>query len=213
MQSFDNETKHDIYEVPQKIEGKKDPIRHIVEYTRAMDAAKLERVFAEPSIAYFDGHNEGVGVLSNHYDYHIFYLAQEMFKLKFGDYQVSLLMHLLVKYLQQSDKIVKLEYLIDLVIVGEGISVWKLYRGSPVRTFDVGCMTIHYIRCSTFEASVIAVVQLTNQKNLGELQPQIASLEYDGRQKKQYQFIFKLEHHQVPIAIFHTAKERKIIRN
>jgi hypothetical protein len=44
----------------------------------------------------------------------------------------------------------------DFVIAGEGISVSKLYRDSPVRTYDVGPNTIHSIRCNTFEAFVMA---------------------------------------------------------
>jgi WD repeat and SOF domain-containing protein 1 len=57
---YQRETKHDIYKVPQKNGGNEDPLRHTVENTRAMDAAKLERVLAKPFIACFDGHNKGV---------------------------------------------------------------------------------------------------------------------------------------------------------
>uniref|UniRef100_A0A914QBN9 Uncharacterized protein n=1 Tax=Panagrolaimus davidi TaxID=227884 RepID=A0A914QBN9_9BILA len=44
----------------------------------------------------------------------------------------------------------------DFVIAGEGISVWKLYRDSPLRIYDVGPDTVHSIRCSPVEASVMA---------------------------------------------------------
>uniref|UniRef100_A0AC35GC01 Uncharacterized protein n=1 Tax=Panagrolaimus sp. PS1159 TaxID=55785 RepID=A0AC35GC01_9BILA len=50
----------DHYQLPQKNGGNEDPLRHTVENTRAMDAAKLERVLAKPFIACFDGHNKGV---------------------------------------------------------------------------------------------------------------------------------------------------------
>uniref|UniRef100_A0A914QMX0 Uncharacterized protein n=1 Tax=Panagrolaimus davidi TaxID=227884 RepID=A0A914QMX0_9BILA len=83
------ETKHDICKEPQKNGGNGNPLRHIVEYTRAMDAAKLERVFAEPYIACFDGYNEGVGVLSNHplRLSHLLSGARDG-QVKIGDYQI-----------------------------------------------------------------------------------------------------------------------------
>jgi DDB1- and CUL4-associated factor 13 len=37
-----------------------------VEYTRALNAAKLERVFAKPFLASFDGHNEAVHLMEKH---------------------------------------------------------------------------------------------------------------------------------------------------
>jgi WD repeat and SOF domain-containing protein 1 len=43
-----------------------DPFRHQVEYTRALNSAKLERMFAKPFICALEGHNDGVHVLAKH---------------------------------------------------------------------------------------------------------------------------------------------------
>lgn len=75
---FQRETKHDIFKgtlkyykinillAPRNYNTSSDPFRHQVEYTRALNAAKLERVFAKPFIAAFDGHNEAVHLLKKH---------------------------------------------------------------------------------------------------------------------------------------------------
>ncbi|VDM54502.1 unnamed protein product [Angiostrongylus costaricensis] len=43
-----------------------DPFRAQTEYTRALNATKLERVFAKPFVATLDGHVEGVHILAKH---------------------------------------------------------------------------------------------------------------------------------------------------
>lgn len=43
-----------------------DPLRAATEYTRAMNATKLERIFAKPFLANLDGHHEGVQALAKH---------------------------------------------------------------------------------------------------------------------------------------------------
>lgn len=76
-EDFQRETKHDIFKgifnnlkntfsAPKSYSTTADPFRHQVEYTRALNAAKLERVFAKPFIAAFDGHNESVHLLKKH---------------------------------------------------------------------------------------------------------------------------------------------------
>jgi WD repeat and SOF domain-containing protein 1 len=82
---YQRETKHDIFKgwplpvnphptqsipaipAPRSYSAfPQDPFRHQVEYTRALNAAKLERVFAKPFLASFDGHNEAVHLLERH---------------------------------------------------------------------------------------------------------------------------------------------------
>lgn len=64
---YQRETKHDIFKAPRSYNAlAQDPFRHQIEYTRALNAAKLERVFAMPFIASFDGHNEAVHLLEKH---------------------------------------------------------------------------------------------------------------------------------------------------
>lgn len=43
-----------------------DPFRAQTEYTRALNATKLERVFAKPFVASLDGHLEGVHIMAKH---------------------------------------------------------------------------------------------------------------------------------------------------
>jgi WD repeat and SOF domain-containing protein 1 len=202
---YQRETKHDIYKVPQKNGGNEDPLRHAVEYTRAMNAAKLERVFAKPFIACFDGHNEGVGVLSKHplRLSHLLSGARDgqvkIWRLSnkkclgtiqahngpvngisvdgsIGEIFTTIGQDSQLKHwnlpeefdgdLSEPTHSIPLQFVphsishlynsTDFVIAGEGISVWKLYRDSPVRTYDVGPNTVHSIRCSPVEASVMA---------------------------------------------------------
>uniref|UniRef100_A0AC35GGX1 Uncharacterized protein n=1 Tax=Panagrolaimus sp. PS1159 TaxID=55785 RepID=A0AC35GGX1_9BILA len=79
----------------------------------------------------------------------------------------------------------QLKHWTDFAIAGEGISVSKLYRNSPVRTCDVGSDTIHSIRGSPVEALVMAG----------------------------YAIETIIKHRQVPKAIIHTARECKIIHD
>ena len=43
-----------------------DSFRAQTEYVRAMNATKLERVFAKPFLASLDGHTEGVSCMAKH---------------------------------------------------------------------------------------------------------------------------------------------------
>ena len=52
--------------VPRSYGIASDPFRHQIEYTRALNAAKLERVFAKPFLTSLDGHNEAVHILKKH---------------------------------------------------------------------------------------------------------------------------------------------------
>ncbi|MCP9260696.1 DDB1- and CUL4-associated factor 13 [Dirofilaria immitis] len=63
---YQRETKNDIYKAPRSFKLPEDPFQVQVEYTRALNAAKLNRVFAKPFISSLDGHNDGVSVLCKH---------------------------------------------------------------------------------------------------------------------------------------------------
>ncbi|VDM19857.1 unnamed protein product [Wuchereria bancrofti] len=71
---YQRETKNDIYKgrhiailpAPRNFNLPEDPFQVQVEYTRAVNAAKLNRVFAKPFISSLDGHNDGVSVLCKH---------------------------------------------------------------------------------------------------------------------------------------------------
>uniref|UniRef100_A0A8C7ZZS5 DDB1- and CUL4-associated factor 13 n=1 Tax=Oryzias sinensis TaxID=183150 RepID=A0A8C7ZZS5_9TELE len=60
------ETKLDIQRVPRNYDPTLHPFEVAREYTRALNATKLERVFAKPFLASLDGHRDGVNCLAKH---------------------------------------------------------------------------------------------------------------------------------------------------
>ncbi|KHJ97317.1 WD domain, G-beta repeat protein [Oesophagostomum dentatum] len=63
---YQRETNKDIYKIVRNWNAPQDPFRAQTEYTRALNATKLERVFAKPFVASLDGHMEGVHILAKH---------------------------------------------------------------------------------------------------------------------------------------------------
>jgi WD repeat and SOF domain-containing protein 1 len=61
---FLRETKHDIHKVPRNYDPSLHPFEAAREYTRALNAVKLEKVFAKPFIGNLDGHRDGVSCIS-----------------------------------------------------------------------------------------------------------------------------------------------------
>ncbi|KAJ8985086.1 hypothetical protein NQ317_019771 [Molorchus minor] len=60
------ETKHDIHKVARNYDPALHPFEAAREYTRALNAVKLEKVFAKPFIGNLDGHRDGVSCISKH---------------------------------------------------------------------------------------------------------------------------------------------------
>ncbi|XP_062621327.1 DDB1- and CUL4-associated factor 13-like [Saccostrea cucullata] len=60
------ETKRDIHKVQRNYDPKLHPFEAPREYVRALNATKLERVFAKPFIGALDGHRDGVNCLCKH---------------------------------------------------------------------------------------------------------------------------------------------------
>ena len=60
------ETKNDIHRVPRNFDPELHPFESNREYVRAINAAKLERVFAKPFLGALDGHGDGVTALKAH---------------------------------------------------------------------------------------------------------------------------------------------------
>lgn len=52
--------------VPRNYDPTLHPFEVAREYTRALNATKLERVFAKPFLASLDGHRDGVNCLAKH---------------------------------------------------------------------------------------------------------------------------------------------------
>jgi len=56
----------EINRVPRNLDPDLHPFEAAREYTQALNAAKLERVFAKPFIGSLDGHTDGINVLRRH---------------------------------------------------------------------------------------------------------------------------------------------------
>uniref|UniRef100_G3NM76 DDB1- and CUL4-associated factor 13 n=1 Tax=Gasterosteus aculeatus aculeatus TaxID=481459 RepID=G3NM76_GASAC len=60
------ETKLDIQRVPRNYDPTLHPFEVSREYTRALNATKLERLFAKPFVTSLDGHRDGVNCMAKH---------------------------------------------------------------------------------------------------------------------------------------------------
>uniref|UniRef100_A0A336LJS7 DDB1- and CUL4-associated factor 13 n=1 Tax=Culicoides sonorensis TaxID=179676 RepID=A0A336LJS7_CULSO len=60
------ETKKDLHKVPRNFDPALHPLQEQREYVRALNATKLERVFAKPFIGNLEGHNDGVTCFAKH---------------------------------------------------------------------------------------------------------------------------------------------------
>lgn len=63
-ESYVRETKRDIARVPRNHAPEVHPFQEAREYTRALNATKLERMFAKPFLGSLDGHKDGVQVFT-----------------------------------------------------------------------------------------------------------------------------------------------------
>lgn len=55
-----------MFLVPRNYDPSLHPFEVSREYTRALNATKLERVFAKPFVASLDGHRDGVNCMAKH---------------------------------------------------------------------------------------------------------------------------------------------------
>jgi WD repeat and SOF domain-containing protein 1 len=60
------ESKDEIHKLPRNYSPSAHPMEEAREYKRAMNAVKLEKVFAKPFMANLDGHRDGVSKLATH---------------------------------------------------------------------------------------------------------------------------------------------------
>ncbi|XP_078585308.1 DDB1- and CUL4-associated factor 13-like [Branchiostoma floridae x Branchiostoma japonicum] len=63
---YGRETKRDIQRLPRNYDPSLHPFEAAREYTRALNATKLERVFAKPFVGALDGHRDGVNCMAKH---------------------------------------------------------------------------------------------------------------------------------------------------
>ncbi|KAL9961477.1 hypothetical protein ACROYT_G030423 [Oculina patagonica] len=60
------ESKSDIHKIHRNFDPSLHPFEAPREYTRALNAVKLERVFAKPFVSSLDGHTDGVNCIARH---------------------------------------------------------------------------------------------------------------------------------------------------
>uniref|UniRef100_A0A914LZ93 Sof1-like protein domain-containing protein n=1 Tax=Meloidogyne incognita TaxID=6306 RepID=A0A914LZ93_MELIC len=204
---YQRETKKDIFKASRSYIVNQDPFRHQVEYTRALNAAKLERVFAKPFLASFDGHNEAVNLLEKHPlrlstvlsgardgQVKVWHLVTKKcvqtvqahngpvngisIDGQIGDNFVTVgqdsqlkiwalpLESSGVPFSEEPCHSIPLNYVphsvshignsSNFATCGDGISIWKLFRESPIRHYDLGPNTVNFLRCNPIEDSIIA---------------------------------------------------------
>jgi len=205
---YQRETKFDIHKAPRNYAAPRDPFRHQVEYTRALNAAKLERIFAKPFMASLDGHSEAVHLMKKHPtrlstilsgardgQVKVWHLTSrkclttiqahngtlnglsiddmdgECYVTVGSDCQMKVwkLPAIIDEYdesLSQPLHSIPLDGVphsvshvansSDFVTCGEGISVWRLNRDSPLRAYDLGPNTVQSVSCNPIEDTVMA---------------------------------------------------------
>ncbi|KNC86951.1 DDB1- and CUL4-associated factor 13 [Sphaeroforma arctica JP610] len=65
-ENYTRSDKSEIYRVQRNYDPAQHPFEKAREYTRAMNATKMERMFAKPFIASLDGHRDGVYCMAKH---------------------------------------------------------------------------------------------------------------------------------------------------
>eukprot|EP00126_Sphaerothecum_destruens_P001621 Sdes_comp15033_c0_seq1m3804 len=65
-EQYTREKKSDIFRISRNYDSNLHPFEHAKEYTRALNATKLERVFAKPFVGALSGHKDGIFCLENH---------------------------------------------------------------------------------------------------------------------------------------------------
>ncbi|CAL2031219.1 hypothetical protein CAEBREN_05371 [Caenorhabditis brenneri] len=202
--TYQRETTDQRNKIVRNFNTPADPFRAQVEYTRALNATKLERVFAKPFVASLDGHVDGVQVLAKHPNrpsqiysgardgtVKVWNLASRECQATIeahrglvndisvdnntGDNFVTVGQDSHLKYWKISsvvdgqqkvpahstplDGIIygvsHLSFSSDFVTCGEDISVWKPFRETPLRSYNLGTDTIHTCRANPVEENVI----------------------------------------------------------
>uniref|UniRef100_A0A0K0G1P7 DDB1- and CUL4-associated factor 13 (inferred by orthology to a human protein) n=1 Tax=Strongyloides venezuelensis TaxID=75913 RepID=A0A0K0G1P7_STRVS len=66
---YQRESTSNIFKVTRNFNAAKDTFQSAIEYTRALNATKLDRVFAKPFVGALEGHNEAVTCITKHPNY------------------------------------------------------------------------------------------------------------------------------------------------
>ncbi|CAJ0963332.1 unnamed protein product, partial [Mesorhabditis belari] len=205
---YQRETKADLHKLVRNYNSERDAFQAQTEYVRALNATKLERVFAKPFVASLDGHNDGVSILSKHpfRSSTIFSGARDgqikvwnlprrecistiqthrglvnglsvdnvdgeqmvtvgsdsqlkMWKVPVTGKEANLdePMHS-IPLNEVAHSISHVANSTDFVTSGDTVNVWKPWRDSPIRTYNLGVNTIHCVRANPIEEAVMVGV-------------------------------------------------------
>ncbi|KAL3993919.1 Sof1-like domain family protein [Acanthocheilonema viteae] len=178
---YQRETRNDIYKAPRNFSLPEDPFQVQVEYTRAVNAAKLNRVFAKPFISSLDGHNDVRiwnlplrkclatiqahsgpvnGISCDNLSGETFVTVGHDSQLKHwrcsdpveGDLSEPVHSIPLNGVAHAVSHIVNST---DYVTCGESIHVWNNLRDSPVRIYNLGVDSIYTVKCNPVETEII----------------------------------------------------------
>uniref|UniRef100_A0A0K0D273 WD_REPEATS_REGION domain-containing protein n=1 Tax=Angiostrongylus cantonensis TaxID=6313 RepID=A0A0K0D273_ANGCA len=160
---YQRETNEDIYK------GDLSRLTRLfaTEYTRALNATKLERVFAKPFVASLDGHVEGVHILTKHPSrpsvvlsgardgqVKVWALARRQclatFQTHCGPFAFSL-----NSFLGVAHAVSHLANSSHFVTCGDGVTVWSSQGTTRIREYDVGHDTAHVVRANPIEEAVL----------------------------------------------------------
>ena len=59
-----NKSKTELHPISRNVKSHVNPFEVVREYQRALNATKLERVFAKPFVGSLDGHTDGVSIIT-----------------------------------------------------------------------------------------------------------------------------------------------------
>lgn len=65
-QDYIRQTKTDVHRLPRNLDPAVHPLEGAREYVRALNATKLDRVFAKPFVGSLSGHADGVYCMTKH---------------------------------------------------------------------------------------------------------------------------------------------------
>ncbi|GCC31272.1 hypothetical protein chiPu_0009729 [Chiloscyllium punctatum] len=132
------ETKHDIQRVPRNYDPVLHPFEVPREYTRALNATKLERVFAKPFVASLDGHGDGVHCMAKHFKS----LSGIISGACNGETVYTGIDH------HWKDGV--------FATCGQQVDIWDEQRTSPIRSFTWGVDSISSIKFNPIETCLLA---------------------------------------------------------
>ncbi|PSN42863.1 DDB1- and CUL4-associated factor 13 [Blattella germanica] len=158
------ETKRDIHRVPRNYDPSLHPFEAAREYTRALNAVKLERVFAKPFVGNLDGHQDGVSCLGKH--------PSRLSLLVSGAYDGETILTGVSHH--QKDPM--------FATCGEICQIWEEDRSEPIRTFTWGVDNLHDVSFNPVETHLLAAcaadrsIILYDTREIGPVRKVIMSL-------------------------------------